>query len=87
MAIKVLGVCGSMREGSYSTRAVKVALDIAKEYGAETQILDLREVDLPMYKSPSSIGSEQVSQTAKMTEWADVILLSCFHYRRDPSQH
>lgn len=80
MAIKILGVCGSMREGSYSTKAVKVALEFAKEYGAETQILDLRLVDLPMYKSPSSINSEKVEEAAKITDWADAILLASPDY-------
>jgi NAD(P)H-dependent FMN reductase len=43
----VVGICGSLREGSYTRMAVKVALQGAEELGAKTLLIDLREYDLP----------------------------------------
>lgn len=45
--IKVLGISGSLRPGSYTRKAVRIALEGAREAGAETLLLDLREYDLP----------------------------------------
>ena len=46
--LNVLGVASSMRKESTSTRALKLTLDIIKtNYGAEIQILDLRQTILP----------------------------------------
>lgn len=46
--INVLGVASSMRKESTSTRALKLTLDIVKtNYGAEINILDLRQTILP----------------------------------------
>lgn len=42
--IRIVGVGGSMREGSFSTIAVKKVLDLSKNnYGAETNLVDLRQ--------------------------------------------
>ena len=49
MSLKILGVASSMRETSHSTKALKLALDKAGKNGAETRILNLRELPLPMY--------------------------------------
>ena len=45
--VKVLGISGSLRPGSYTRKAVRIALEGAREAGAETLLLDLREYDLP----------------------------------------
>jgi NAD(P)H-dependent FMN reductase len=45
--IKIVGISGSLRSGSYTRRVVGIALEGAEETGAETQLLDLREYDLP----------------------------------------
>lgn len=41
--ITVLGLCGSLRPGSYTRMALQVALRTAQEAGAETRWLDLTE--------------------------------------------
>lgn len=41
MAIKVLGVCGSMRANSYSSRLAAIALAEARKHGAEVRLLEL----------------------------------------------
>jgi FMN reductase len=45
----IVGLGGTLREKSYSRAAVREALRIAAEHGAPTEMLDLRELDLPMY--------------------------------------
>lgn len=48
--LKVVGIGGTLRSGSASLGAVRRALAAAAEAGAETELLDLRELDLPMYE-------------------------------------
>ena len=44
--IRVVGINGSLRDGSYTRLAVRLALQGAEEVGAQTQLIDLREYDL-----------------------------------------
>lgn len=44
--IRIVGICGSLRETSYTRLALQVALKGARELGAETHLVDLREYDL-----------------------------------------
>jgi FMN reductase len=49
MSIKVVGLGGSMAVPSRSLAALKLGLAAAQEAGATTELLDLRELSLPMY--------------------------------------
>ena len=51
MKINVLGVGSSMREKSYSTRALKLTLDLIKTDGGQIHLLDLCQRKLPMLYS------------------------------------
>jgi FMN reductase len=44
--IRIVGICGSLRPGSYTRVAVDIALGGAQEVGAETQAIDLRDYNL-----------------------------------------
>lgn len=46
---KILAFAGSTREGSFNKKLVKVAMEAAREAGAEVTYLDLRELALPLY--------------------------------------
>ena len=46
-AIRVVGLNGSLRDGSYTRLAVQIALQGAAELGAETRLLDLKDYRLP----------------------------------------
>jgi FMN reductase len=48
-ALKVVGLGGSLREASRSKAALAVALEGAAAAGAAVELLDLRELGLPMY--------------------------------------
>lgn len=70
--LKVLGVAGSMRDGSYSKRALNAALESAKRHGAQVRLLELAKADIPVY-SPSSTVPAKV---AADVEWADAFILA-----------
>jgi len=48
-ALSIVGLGGSLARTSRSRSALQVALDGAAEAGAETLLLDLRELELPMF--------------------------------------
>lgn len=47
--VRVIGISGSLSEGSQTSKAVALALRGAEEEGAETQFIDLREYHLVFY--------------------------------------
>jgi len=47
--IKVLGLGGSLAGASNSLAALKIALTGAEEAGAQTELLSIRDLNLPMY--------------------------------------
>jgi FMN reductase len=44
--IVVVGICGSLRRGSYTRQALTIALLGAREVGARTRLIDLRDYQL-----------------------------------------
>lgn len=44
--VLIIGICGSLRPGSYTRMAIDVALRGAEKAGAQTQLIDLRDYDL-----------------------------------------
>lgn len=74
--IKVVGLGGSLAAQSNSLAALKVALEGARESGAQTALLDIRELDLPMY-SPDATGvPESVERLCRTVHEADGLLWS-----------
>ena len=47
--VRIVGLGGSLAERSRSRAALLVALQGAANAGAQTTLLDLRELDLPLY--------------------------------------
>ncbi|HUH21268.1 MAG TPA: NAD(P)H-dependent oxidoreductase [Gaiellaceae bacterium] len=62
--LTIVGLGGSLRTASHSRAALEVALAGAEEAGAETKLLDLRELALPMFdpehESPAGPAAELV---------------------------
>ncbi|WP_372369122.1 NADPH-dependent FMN reductase [Candidatus Uabimicrobium sp. HlEnr_7] len=44
--ISVIGISGSIRENSYTSAAVELALEGAQEFGAEVELIELRKYEL-----------------------------------------
>lgn len=79
MGLKILGVASSMRESSYSTRVLKLALEKAEKRGAEIKLLDLRELQLPMYH-PEQNSSPELDKVTGYVKWADAFVLASPDY-------
>ena len=73
--VRVVGIAGSLREGSASREAVEHALDEAERAGASTELLDLREYDLPMI-DPDEDDPEDAKRLKASVREADSILLA-----------
>jgi NAD(P)H-dependent FMN reductase len=79
MPVNILGVASSMRKNSYSTKTLKIILECAKQHGANTQLLDLNEMILPIY-SPNGNDSEEIKKITKNILWANAFVLASPDY-------
>src|ERR671930_383733 len=79
ITFNVLGVAGSTRQGSYSTQALKIALEHVKRHGAEVRLLELNRIVLPLY-DPSAPASKEVEHAAEAIAWADAFILASPDY-------
>ncbi|WP_018259256.1 NADPH-dependent FMN reductase [Halomicrobium katesii] len=71
---KVVGICGSLREGSYTRQSLRVALTAAAAAGGDTDLLDLREWDLPVFDPDAEDAGDAAAFRERIRE-ADSILL------------
>ena len=80
--LKVVGVGGTLREGSASLGALRRALAASAEAGAETELLDLRELDLPMYEPGKALDEygPGVGRLVEGLRGADALLISTAAY-------
>lgn len=80
--LTVVGIGGTLRENSSSLGALKRVLQAAEEAGAETNLLDLRELDLPMYAPGKKLGEygENVEQFLEGLREADAVVISTAAY-------
>jgi NAD(P)H-dependent FMN reductase len=79
LKLNVLGVGSSMRQGSYSTTALNMILDMARGNEAETKLLDLRQTNLPMLYAAKD-DTHDIVQVTELVEWADAYILATPDY-------
>ena len=79
MTIKILGVGSSMRQGSFSTEALEIALDFAKQNDAQTRLLDLSQTQLPMLYSKDQ-KTKEIQKATDDVKWADAFILATPDY-------
>ncbi len=48
---KILAIAGSYREHSYNRRVLQIAVDAAKNAGAEVTVVDLRDFPMPIFNA------------------------------------
>lgn len=77
--LNVLGVGSSMRQGSYSTAALKIILEKVTGNDAETKLLDLQKIRLPMLYSLED-DTEEIVQVTELVKWADAFILATPDY-------
>ncbi|HYX57353.1 MAG TPA: NAD(P)H-dependent oxidoreductase [Nitrososphaeraceae archaeon] len=88
--VNILGIAGSMREQSYSTRGLKLVLEEVKKYDSESDVLELRRLNLPLYDpsgdtshEPSSyinINNNLLERITTALKWADAFVLASPDY-------
>lgn len=71
---KVVAVAGSLRDGSFTRTALGHALDAAEDAGGETELLDLREYDLPVF-DPDEAEPAAATELKRKIREADAVLL------------
>jgi len=80
--LRVVGIGGTLREGSTCLGALRRALDAARDAGAETRLLDLRELALPMYEPGRPIADygPEAERFIEEVREADALLISTAAY-------
>jgi NAD(P)H-dependent FMN reductase len=82
--IRILGVTGSLRQNSNSTKVLSTLLEIAaNKFSADVRLLNLRETKLPFY-NPSISSADSlygnIKTVSQSVEWADVFVLASPDY-------
>ncbi len=78
----ILGIAGSLRLNSYSTRALKLVLEkAATKYASETNLIDLSEMELPIYNpNISSENDKMLTYVTREVIKADSYVLASPDY-------
>jgi FMN reductase len=81
-SIQVVGICGSLRKGSFARMTLHVALDGAKEVGAQTRLIDLKDYDLVFCdgKEDETTFPEDVFKLRREVSHAQGIILATPEY-------
>jgi FMN reductase len=80
--VHIAGICGSMRKGSYTRRALALALRGAEETGAQTELIDLRDYRVIFCdgKEDESLYPEDVFKLREAVRRAQGIILATPEY-------
>lgn len=81
MALKIVGLGGSLASVSRSRAALKAALAGAERGGAETELLDIRELDLPLYNPEEAEPTREASRLIESCYAAHGLLWSSPMYQ------
>ena len=74
--VSIVGLGGSLRPTSSSRAALKTALEGAADAGAKIDLLDLRQLNLPMYDPSSDDVPESVTRLVETVYAADGMIWS-----------
>ncbi|HEX6501649.1 MAG TPA: NAD(P)H-dependent oxidoreductase [Terriglobales bacterium] len=74
--LMIVGLGGSLSQHSNSLAALKIALAGAAEAGAKTELLDIRELALPMYDPGGTSPPPSVTKLCKAVSEADGLIFS-----------
>lgn len=70
----VVALCGSLRDGSYTRVGLKRALEEVTLLGASTDLIDLRELELPVFDADVDDAGDAAELKARIDR-ADAVLL------------
>ncbi|MCU1348693.1 MAG: NADPH-dependent reductase [Acidobacteria bacterium] len=74
--LKIIGLGGSLAEHSTSLAALRIAVDGSRKAGAEVEIFDIRELDLPMYQPGARDVPQKVHDLCDAVHRADGMVWS-----------
>ena len=74
--LKVVGLGGSLAKHSTSLAALRIALEGAAEAGATTELLDIKELSLPMYDPANENPTQSVKKMCDSIHEADGLIWS-----------
>lgn len=78
---RILGISGSLREGSNTLVLVNTTLGFARELGADTELIDLRDYPLPLYEAHVNYdGHEAAEKLAALVDGCDAVILGSPEY-------
>ena len=80
MTTKILGISGSLREGSHSRRLLERTLLFVGEFDGETRLVDLREMQLPLLQPGMQSEADFYQPMRKHVLWADALILASPDY-------
>ena len=71
-AVKILGFCGSLRSNGFTRHAVRIALEGARETGADVELVDFAQLALPFCTGSDEVQAAHpgVIQLRKMVQEA-----------------
>lgn len=79
--VKIVGLAGSLRPGSYSHKALAIAAERVRALGAEVEILDLRSLNLPFCDGGDDYSDyPDVARLQQAFRQADGIILATPEY-------
>jgi NAD(P)H-dependent FMN reductase len=80
---RILAFAGSARKDSYNKKLIAVAVEGAREAGAEVTLIDLADYPLPIYDGDLEAGEgvpENAVHLKTLFKEADALLLACPEY-------
>ncbi len=87
--VKILGMGGSMRQSSHTLTVLKMALEAARYSGASTELIDLHELELPLYYDTKRVedfpNAEYIRQFLEKFSRADGFIFCAPTYHGTPS--
>lgn len=75
MSTHVVALVGSLRDESYTRATARIALTAAEERGATTDLVDLRELDLPVFDADDREVGDAAELKRRVAD-ADSVLLA-----------
>lgn len=72
----IVGLGGSLRQGSATLRLLRYALEAAAEHGATTELIELHELPLPLYVADRPVHTPEVKRLLTAVRRADALLFA-----------
>lgn len=80
-SVQIVGIGGSLRESSYSYRALEIAIQRVADLGAAVEILDLRQMSLPFCQGSGDYEDyPDVARLRETVKQADGLILATPEY-------